>query len=898
VTRLYGWLLALYPAHFRARFEADMRETFARDHARALAAGTLARIFFVLRTVGEAVWFGLSERLAPRPYAPAHDSFSGGASMSSRLAVDWRDAWRSLRATPIVTAVAVLSLALGIGANTALFSILNGLVLRELPVRDPQQLVTLRYGSWTNPIWEQLRAHQPRIAAGAFAWSEETFDLSQRGQIDEVTGAFASGGTFDVLGLKAARGRLLTEADDTREAGKRVGVAVVSYGFWQSRLAGAADVVGKTLMLNRVPFTIVGVMPAAFTGVEVGTRCDIVFPIANEPLIRGTGTVLDARSTWWLDVMFRLRPGQTLEQAQAALEGVRPQIREATMPAGWGADMLARYINTPFELEAAATGRSSLRGELSHPLVAMMIVVGAVLLIACANIANVLLARATARRRDLSVRLALGASRWRIGRQLFYESLMLSIAGAALGLLIAQAGSALFIRELDTFLDTSIDWRVLAFTAGVGLLTAILFGIAPAFSIFRVSPNDALKENARTVAGDRRFGVRNALVVVQVALSLVLVVAAGLFIRTFQSVSAVPLGLKVDPLLIARVDVTRSAAEGPARRALYERLRDAAAATPGVRSVALSRILPLSGAGWNTQVVDRADGLANVPGRRLPWVNGVTPGWFDTFGLRVLAGRDFTLADRVGGAPVAVTNQAFARRYFNGQNPVGQRVTMGGPNRQTEYEVVGLVSDSVYRSVREGAQSIIFVPYLQMENVDPAVHMAIELPPGSWGETERRIGEALSAVDAGVAFSMRPMADRVRGTLNRERLVAILSGSFGALALLLAGVGLYGLTSYGVSRRRTEIGVRMALGAEPGQVVRLVLVRSAWLVGLGVALGAGTSLWVAKYVGPALLFGLQPRDPATLITAAIVLVVVGLLTAWLPARRASRIDPTSVLRES
>jgi hypothetical protein len=286
-----------------------------------------------------------------------------------------------------------------------------------------------------------------------------------------------------------------------------------------------------------------------------------------------------------------------------------------------------------------------------------------------------------------------------------------------------------------------------------------------------------------------------------------------------------------------------------------------------------------------------------VPGRRLPWVNAVSSGWFDTFGLRVLAGRGFETNDRLGRPLVAIVNEAFARRFFDGQNPLGRVARIGGPSTTSDYEVVGIVSDSVYRNVREGTQPIIYVAYAQLERTDPGVHMAVELAPGASGDVQRRLGQALSAVDAGVAFEFRPFADRVRGTVSRERLVALLSGFFGILALLLAAVGLYGLTSYGVSRRRTEIGVRMALGAEPGQVVRLVLTRTAWLVGLGVAMGTAVSVWAAKFVGPALLFGLQPRDPATLLWAAAVLVAVGLLTAWLPARRASRIDPTQVLRE-
>ncbi len=898
--RLYGVLLVAYPAAFRARFERDMRETFVADCRRARERGSRAYVAFWARTAVEAVRYGVAERIGSRgSERAAHPD--GGATMPSRLAVDLRDACRALRTTPVVVAAAVLSLALGIGANTALFSIFNSLVLKALPVRDPEQLVIIPHGSWTNPIWEQIRDREERIGAGAFAFSVERFDLSPQGQTDLVDGAFASGGMFQVLGLTPARGRLLTPADDVRGGGPTGGVAVVSYGLWQRRLGGGEDVVGRTITIDRVPFTIVGVMPPAFSGPVVGRALDLVVPIGDEPLIRGTGTVLDARSTWWLEIMLRLRPGQTIAQATAALRAAQPQIRAATIPSNFGPEMEARYLTEPFLLEPASTGPSELRGQFGQPLMALIVVVGAVLLIACANIANLLLARAAARRRDLTVRLALGASRLRIARQLFCESLILAGAGTVLGLLLARAGSRLLVQQFSSAagtvtLDTPLDLHVLAFTAAIGALTALIFGVAPALGARHMAAYEALKDQSRTIAGDRRLGLRNVLVVSQVALSLALVVTAGLFIRTFQSLSAVPLGLRVDPLLTVTLDVKRSPAEGAARLQLFERLRDVATSTPGVKAAAISRIEPLSGAGWNA-FVDLPDAGSSSPGARLPWVNGVTPGWFQTYGVRVLAGRDFGADDRLGRPLVAIVNQAFARRFLGGRNPIGRRVSMGGPSRQDGYEVVGLVADSAYRSPREGLPATIYVPFAQIDRLGPEAVLAAEVTsPGAWAAVESRLSQALARVDAGVAFSFRPFADRVRSTMIGERLVAALSGFFGALALLLAGIGLYGVTAYAVSRRRTEIGVRMALGAEPATVVRLVLARVAWLVGLGVLIGAGATLWASQFLRT-LLFGLTARDPATFIVATLLLIGVGLLTAWLPARRASRIDPTEVLRE-
>ena len=430
--RVYSALLRLYPRSFRARFETEMRATFARDRDRARREGFGSRAAFWIRAIAEAVRFGVAERIAPPSRSVTTPLSSGGAPMSSRLAVDWRDAWRALRATPVVTLMAVLSLALGIGANTALFSILNSLVLRTLPVRAPEQLTLLLDGSWPNPVWEQIRDRQTEIGAGAFVWSTVRFDLAPRGETDPIDGAYASGGMFDVLGLSPARGRLFTPADDVRGG---PAVAVVSYGFWLERLGGRDDAVGQTITLDRVPFMIIGVMPRGFTGPDVGRACEVIVPLGSEPLVRAPApSWLDGRTTWWLEMMVRLRPGQTVEQANAALRAMQPQIREAVMPSDLTPQLQAGYIADPFTLAPAATGRSALRTRFQQPLVAMMMVVGAVLLIACANIANLMLARANARRRDLTVRLALGASRARIARQLICESLLIAMTGAALGL--------------------------------------------------------------------------------------------------------------------------------------------------------------------------------------------------------------------------------------------------------------------------------------------------------------------------------------------------------------------------------------------------------------------------------------------------------------------------------
>ena len=823
---------------------------------------------------------------------------------------DLRDAARALRATPIVTAIALLSLALGIGANTAIFSILNSLILRTLPVEAPQQLAMVelsgaRRMSWTNPIWEQIR-ERADLFAGSFAWSSTRFNLAPGGQTEMVDGVWASGGYFDVLGVRPLLGRVFSRDDDRRGGGPDGPVAVISYQFWQKRFGGAADAIGKSLTVERVPFTVIGVTPPDFFGVDVGRTFDVVIPLGTEPLIRGKESVLDRRSTWWLSIFVRMKPEQTLESATQALRGIQPQLREATMPQDYRPENKVRYIAEPFQLSSAATGRSFLRTRYERPLTTIMVVVGLVLLIACANIANLLLARANARRHEISVRLALGASRWRLMRQLLVESLVLSGAGAVLGLVFAHWGSRLLVRQLSTsttnvYLDLALDWRVLAFTTAVTVVTALLFGIAPAFRASGVQPNDALKEQGRGISTDRRFSLGNLLVVVQVALSLVLVVAAGLFIRTFSSLAGKDLGFEREPVVVVSVNAQRLALEPSERPALYERLRLAATSAPGVESAALSAVTPVSGSTWN--------GLFEFPGEpdrpegeRIVNINLVTADFFRTLGTRLIAGRDFSEADRQGSPTVAIVNEAFATKYYGGASPLGRTVRQPGFGREatTTYEVVGLVQDSVYVSLRDPLTPTIYFAVGQHREPPSFVSVSARAAGGSPALLIRPLAESLGSVDRNLALTFRLMGEQVNASLVQERVVAMLSGFFGALALFLAGLGLYGVTSYAVSRRQTELGIRMALGAAPRGVVRLVLGRVALLVTVGLVAGIALALGLvkvsAKFV-EGLLYGIQLKDPLTFVVAAVILACIGALAGWIPARRASRIDPALVLRQ-
>ena len=813
----------------------------------------------------------------------------------STLTAVFRYAYRSLRATPLVSALAILSLALGIGANTALFSILNGLMLRPLPVREPGALVQLQGGSWTYPIWNEIMARETSLFAGAFAWGSERFDLAPGGETQLVDGAYVSGGFFEVLGVTPARGRLLIASDDRPGGGSDGPAAVISHRFWTNHFGAAGDVVGRQLTLQRVPFTIVGVMPAGFTGPDIGRVADVMIPFATEPLIRGKESTLEARSTWWIDIMARMTPGQTVEQATAGLRAVQPQIREATMPE-WPADMRQRYLSEAFTLVPASNGSSPVGDRYEAPLYAMMAVVGLVLLIACANIANLLVARALAREQELSVRLALGASRWQIAALLIGESALLAGAGAALGFVFAQWSGPLLIQQFVTWresvvLDVSPDWRVVGFTTLVTCLTAIVAGTAPALGAAALAPYEALRTAGRGILGDRRFSLRGALVVVQIALSIVLVAAAGLFLRSLNSLNHAPLGFTPEPLIVADLDLQMSSATPKDRPALLQRFTDAVTGVPGVTAAAASMITPTSGRGWNNVV-----GLGPLDRSRMTWQNAVTPGWFRTYGIRILSGRDFAPTDRPGGNQVAIVNETFAARFMQG-SPVGQMVTLGGPDGGLRFEVVGLVSDAVYRAPREGMVPTLFVPLAQREQMFPGASLTVAAAPGQRAAVTRAVGDALRSVDPRASFTYRTFDELVGATIVQDRLVAALSGFFGGLALLLAAIGLYGVMSHSVSRRRTEIGIRMALGAEPANIQRLVLRRVGLLLGVGVTAGLALSVWASRFV-QTMLFQLDAQDPATLGGAAAVLIAVAVTAAWIPAHRAAGLDPARVLRDS
>lgn len=831
----------------------------------------------------------------------------------SGLGEDLRLGVRVLRASPVVSAAALLSLALGIGANTAIFSIADSLLHRPLPVARPHQLAVVLaqppgapagISAWSNPVWEQIRERQHDLFDTAFAYSARIarFNLAPAGPADLVDGIWVSGDYFNGLGVPALLGRTLTPDDDVRGGGSNGPAAVISYGLWQRRYGGAGDVLSRSVTIDRVPFSIVGVMPARFFGADVGTTFDIAVPLSTEPLIRGRDSYLENSGISWLAIMARLRDGQRADQAQSALRALLPHIRTVTMPAGLPPESQARYMSAPVTVEAAAIGTSNMRTKYRQPLLVLLVVVTLVLMIACANIANLQTARAVARGHEFSVRLALGASRWRLTRQLIVESLVLASLGAALGLVLAQWMSGVLLRQLTTYANTvfisvPLDGRVIGFTAIVTVASAILFGTLPAWFSFHTEPAAALRSHGRSSTSQGRRGPAAVLVTVQIALSLMLVITAGLMLRTFASVANRDLGFDREAVLVAQLDLRKASAEPPARNAFYAEVSDKVAALPGVAKAAVSDITPISGSLVDTYVeIENAPPAPDV--KNVAFQNVMTPGWFATYGTRIVSGRDFDSRDRANATPVVIVNETFVRRFMGSTTPLGHRVRKGAPGRQGPWlEIIGVVADAAYRSVREPVPPTLYLPLAQIKEPPAIMRLNVRAAAGPPARLISSVVAAIEQMDPNVVTTLTPVLQQVEAALVQERMLAMVSGFFGALALVLAALGLYGTSWYAVTRRRHELGIRLAIGATPESLRRLVLSRAALLVGVGVVAGVSGSVWTSKFL-TALLYGVEPFDVTTVASAVIIVAAVGLLATWIPATHASRTLPAEVLRES
>jgi putative ABC transport system permease protein len=823
---------------------------------------------------------------------------------------DLRYGARLLRLNPGFAGVAVLSLALGIGANTAIFQLIDAIRLRTLPVANPQQLVTVEianrdwttgtfsgsYPALTNPLWEQLRDHQQAFS-GIAAWGGDRLNLARGGEARMADALLVSGNFFNVLGVTPAAGRVFTAADDRRGCG--ASGAVISHAFWQSQFGGSASAVGKTLMIEKHPFEVIGVTAKSFFGVEVGHKFDLAIPICSEPVFAGAHSSLDARHEWWLAAIGRLKPGWSIDRASAHLGSISPGLFEATMPQGYGADMKG-YLGLKLGAFPLSTGFSSLRQDSSQPLMLLLATTGLILLIACANLANFMLARSSAREREIAVRLAIGASRGRLLRQTLAESLLIAAAGMALGVLIAQWLSRFLMSLITTernplFVELTIDWRVLAFATGIAILTCLLFGLVPALRAARTEPGNVMKASGRGMtARHERFGLRRLLVVAQVALSLVLSVSALLFVRSFRNLQTVDTGLKPDGILLTYLDLSGLNLPkdriGPFKRQLMERLN----AVPGVVSAGDATVIPMSGTSWTMGVKADVNGHEVRNNSKFSWVS---PAYFRTMGIPLLAGRDVDERDTAFSARVAVVNESFARRFFDGGNPIGKTFrTLAEPGYpEAVYQIVGLVKDTKYQRIREPFNAICFAPWSQdpRERLEMEVLVRSNLPFNGIIPAVKR---AIAGTNPDIDLAFRIYVDEIRDTLVRERVMATLSGFFGGLAVLLAIIGLYGVMSYMVARRRNEIGIRIALGADRNKVASLILREAGLLLAAGLAVGTALAL-AAGAAARKLLFGLEPNDPSTFAMAIAGLAVVAIAASYLPARRASRLDPMTALRE-
>ena len=877
--------------------------------------------FHIRERVDELVKRGVSERDA---VAEARRQFGNVTLQRERtrdadvlgwldsVLADVRYAVRMLLRSPVFSIVAVASLALGVGANTAVFTLMDAVMVRPLPVPHPEELVHItmsdrdRDGYFTNPLWEQVRDRQTGFAAMA-AFGETAWNIADGGEARTVEGLYVSGDYFTMFGVRPALGRLLTKNDDTRGC---AGIAVLGHGFWQLEYGGRTDVVGKTISLVGRPFEIVGVAAPGFGGPEVGREAQVYAPLCAEARINGSASMLGQRSNWWLRVMGRRDENVSLPQVITRLKALAPDAYAATVPEDWSEGLKSGYRTRTLSALPAANGLSDVRRQYATALRILMGAVAIVLLIACANVANLLLARSETRQREVAIRLAIGAGRGRLVRQLLTESAVLALLGAAGGLLVGQLGTRGLVALISTAdravtLDLGLNARVLGFTMLVATITATIFGLAPAWRGTRVSPQTAMKANARGVApgGSRGFAIGKLLVTAQVALSLTLLVGAGLLVASLNNLRTLDPGFQAGGVLLARTSLWRTGFTEDQRALVWRGLLEHIRAIPGVASAGASRLTPIGRSSWNKQLY--VDGFTPKSLEdSLAWFNEVSEGYFATMGTRLVAGRDFDATDVPGAPKSAIINVSAARHFFGSASPLGKQFRLesdrrdkGEGERGAPYTVVGVVEDAKYQSLRETSSHTVYIPSSQDASPGSGQTLAIRAAGGTDPLA------LVPAVKAAIAETHRlatvefsTLSAQVAGSLQRDRMMALLSGLFGATALLLSMLGLYGVMAYTVARRRNEIGVRIALGAAATTVVRMVLGDVARVVTLGALLGLAGALAAGKLVA-SFLFGVQAREPVVLVGATVVLMLVALAAGLVPALRAARVDPVSALRE-
>jgi predicted permease len=817
------------------------------------------------------------------------------------LAQDLRYGIRQLRFNPGFAAVAVASLALGVGANTAIFQLLNAVRLRTLPVERPAELAVARivggnagmglnpgrYGGLTRAVWEEIRRDHPAFS-DVFAWSADRVLVGERTELRRASGLWVTGEFFQALGVPAWRGRVIVPSDE--ETSCPSSVAVISHAYWQRALGGRELDGSTSLLVDGRPIQIVGVTPPSFFGIAVGETFDIAQPFCRPKAM--------SRNVFSMTVMGRLRPGWSLARASSQLNAASPAIFEATVPSGYGADTVERFKAFRLEASPASAGVSWLREQYDASLTLLLGITGLVLLIACANLANLMLARASTRDREVAVRMALGASRGRLLRQLLAESGLLAVIGGALGLGLAQILSRALVRTISTEsnvvdLPIATDWRVLAFTLAVAASTCVLFGIAPALRGTRAQPVEAMKAGGRGLSqAPARTIIHRLIVVTQIAVSLVLLVGALLFVRSLYNLSTFDPGLRLSGITVGFLGFPDVTEKSPERLdALQRQVLDMVRAVPGVTDVATTTNVPLMGSSWTHGIhIGAAEGSS-----KFAWVS---PGYFRTMGIPLLKGRGIDERDTSSSRRVAVVNQMFVREFLGGANPIGRVLrTSAEPDfPATEYEIVGVIADTKYNELRGQSYPMTFAPGGQYPMLGPWANVMIHAdtaPPATMAAVKHTISTAFP----GAVLQQFVFQERIREGMVRERVVAMLAGFFGVLATVLAMVGLYGLISYLVARRRNEIGVRLALGASPAQVVGMVARDAARLLGTGLAVGVLLSLIAGRSASStSLLFELTPYDPPTLVGACLLLGAIAGAACLIPARSAAKLDALVALR--
>jgi predicted permease len=828
------------------------------------------------------------------------------------LGQDVRFAVRTLSKAPLFVAVAVISLALGIGANTAIFTLIDQLILRLLPVKNPQELVLLKgrgnhYGSnngahkLSYPMYADFR-DKNTVFQGMFCRDDRTFSISFEGRTERIQGELVSGNYFPVLGVGAAIGRVFTAQDDLVQGANPY--AVLGYSYWMTRFGGNPNVIGQKLILNGYPFTVIGVSQAGFDGIDPAQVTQIRIPVTMRGEIGSrTFNPMNDRRSRWVQAYGRMKPGMTREQAKAGLQPLFHQMLEMEVQQKEFSRAAAltkqNFLKMWLDLLPAETGQSRTRETFSKPLVVLMCIVGLVLLIACANVANLLIARATARQKEIAVRLALGASRGQIVRQLLIESMILSFIGGAAGLTLAVGITKVLLGFLPAGtaplgIVSTPDTRILLFNIGVSLLTGIIFGLVPALQSTRPDLAPTLKDQAGAVVGGGSVNIRKILVVAQVTLSLLLLIAAGLFIRSLANLRDLDPGFRTKNLLAFNVDPTMNGYPDERSRNFLRQLFENMSAVPGVQSAALAIVPVLEGNEWDNSVT--VEGYIPKAGEFVdPHMNFVSPKYFKTMDVAILAGRDFDARDERGSMKVAIVNEKFAKRYTGSTNAVGRKIGMGAdPGTKTDITIIGGVSDMRYESMRDEVPDEVFQPYRQIEFVSGMyAYLRTDRDPESYFEAVRR---KVHEIDPNVPVArLRTLERQMEISLMTERLVASLSTAFALLATLLAGIGLYGVMAYTVARRTREIGIRMALGAFRGDVVWLVMREVLLLLGIGMVIGLPAAWALSRFV-EAQLYGITPADMPTIALAIAGIAAVAILAGFLPARRATRIDPMRALR--